>query len=192
MNVQLIQMERTKAIEILDQYKQVAHKNRDAEYQALRQGYKALAKGLSLIDVGEAIKHAGLDHLKRPRMAICRPDAQYVFWSTDSDLGGYFSMDRRINGRATRRFIKMPPGTFADRDAKRWDKWKAIVPSIPPPLRPPHALSNYHILWEAEWQAVPRDPILLRRLSGLLFVVLAQWDMSPLEQAILRGKLQVN
>lgn len=28
---------------------------------------------------------------------------------------------------------------------------KAMVPTIPPTLRPPHALRGYAVLWEAHW-----------------------------------------
>ena len=188
MNVQFIQMEQQKAKAILKEYGSVLQTNRDATYLALRQGYRALSKGLRFIDVGEVIKSAGLDHLKRPRLAICRADAARVYFNGRDHGAGEYRTDRWGNSRATRRSIVMPPGTFADRDQKRYEPWQAIVPLIPPPLRPPRALSNYHLLWEADWSAaVPHDPILLRRLAGLLFVVLAQWDLTPLEQAIMRG-----
>jgi hypothetical protein len=67
------------------------------------------------------------------------------------------------------------------------------VPSVPPQFRPTGALSDYHILFEAEWQRVPPvDPMLLKQIGHAespLFVVLAAWDLSPLEQAVLRAKL---
>lgn len=66
---------------------------------------------------------------------------------------------------------------------------KAMAPTIPPPLRPPHHLRNYHLLWEAEWTVgsmiPPGDPALLKHLGGDLFAVLAVWDLSPLEKAAL-------
>jgi hypothetical protein len=40
------------------------------------------------------------------------------------------------------------------------------------------------------WEYVPHpDPILLKRLSGSLFVVLAAWDLTELEQKVLKGRL---
>jgi hypothetical protein len=59
------------------------------------------------------------------------------------------------------------------------------VPLIPPRLRPAGDLSNYHILWEANWQAPPTDPLLLRHLSGPLYAVLACWDLTPIERAVM-------
>lgn len=41
-----------------------------------------------------------------------------------------------------------------------------------------------------EWAPVPpTDPFLLRHLGGTLYVVLAQWDLTPLEKAVLAGRL---
>ena len=45
------------------------------------------------------------------------------------------------------------------------------------------------ILWEAEWETVPRDPLLLRHLAGGLYAVMASWDLTPLERAVLKGRL---
>lgn len=65
----------------------------------------------------------------------------------------------------------------------------AIVPIIPANLRPAKALHRYVILWEADWEAVPVDPMLLRHLHGDLYVVLAVWDLTPVERAVLNGRL---
>jgi hypothetical protein len=66
---------------------------------------------------------------------------------------------------------------------------KAMAPTIPPVFRPPHALHNYHLLWEAEWTVgamlPPGDPALLKHLGGDLFAVLAVWELSDLEKAAL-------
>lgn len=63
-----------------------------------------------------------------------------------------------------------------------------MVPHIPPALRPARKLENYHILWEADWQQdPPRDPMLLKRLAGTFYAVLAVWDLTDLERAVLNG-----
>jgi len=52
-------------------------------------------------------------------------------------------------------------------------------------------LSNYYILWESkEWEDLPetKDPFLLKRLSENLFVILGSWDLTDLEQSIIRGR----
>lgn len=46
--------------------------------------------------------------------------------------------------------------------------------------------------WEVEkWKPVPpRDPILVKRLTPNLFGVLATWNLTELERAIIRGRIQ--
>ncbi|MEM3580897.1 MAG: hypothetical protein QXQ64_06505 [Candidatus Bathyarchaeia archaeon] len=42
-----------------------------------------------------------------------------------------------------------------------------------------------------KWEPVPpRDPILVKQLTPNLFGVLATWDLTPLEKAIIRGRIQ--
>jgi hypothetical protein len=62
---------------------------------------------------------------------------------------------------------------------------------LPPSIKPSEAsLKHYHILWEAEWEnAPPVDPYLLRRISANLFVVIASWDLTPLERAVMAESL---
>lgn len=68
-----------------------------------------------------------------------------------------------------------------------------LVPVIPVRHIPDGQLTRYHILWEVEeWQShpvPPRDPMLLRRLTPNVFVVLSSWDLTPLERAVIAGRL---
>lgn len=42
-----------------------------------------------------------------------------------------------------------------------------------------------------KWKPVPpRDPILVKRLTPNLFGVLATWDLTKLERAVIRGRIQ--
>ena len=60
---------------------------------------------------------------------------------------------------------------------------------MPPHLRPDD-LSKYFVLWEAEWTAkAPVDPMLLSRVNETMFAIVAQWDLTPLEQRVLEGRL---
>ena len=66
-----------------------------------------------------------------------------------------------------------------------------MVPLIPPRFRPSNNdLHRYHILWDVQgaWEAEPpKDPFLLSRIHGDLFAVLAVWDLTELERAVLKG-----
>lgn len=71
---------------------------------------------------------------------------------------------------------------------------ETILPNIPAALRPSHALKNYHVFFEVEkWTPVidkprpSRDPALLRHIGGDLYAVLAVWDLTELERAVIAG-----
>ena len=70
---------------------------------------------------------------------------------------------------------------------------KAQLPLIPVHLRPKRGLENYHILWEAEWEPIPpRDPYLLRRIGKAdLWLVVAHWDLTEVERAVLATRVPV-
>lgn len=81
-----------------------------------------------------------------------------------------------------------------------WNRWrsaKALVPMIPADVRETGRKAAIHpgedrwfILWEAVWTPVPpRDPILLEHVAGSLYSVLAQWDLTDLERALMAGEL---
>jgi len=67
------------------------------------------------------------------------------------------------------------------------------VPYIPPDVRPRFAPINYHILFEVKkWEAYPVDPFLMRRISGMLFIIEGEWELSPLEAELLASMIQGN
>lgn len=164
----------------------MAERNRiDGE---LMRGYKALAQGKQLIRLTETIQAGGADDLGRPRLAIARADERWIRFSRDRDGAVRFFPNGNV--RATDRVFRLPPATLPRAvDGQPYeDGWRmvATVPLIPPRFRPPHALTGYHLLWEAEWSVrAPRDPALLKRIGGDLFAVLAVWDLTELERAVL-------
>lgn len=182
------------------------------EYEGLWRGYKAIAEGKQVLDLGQVIGAAGIqEDTLFPRLAVCRADAQKCRCSLDANGSAVFIDEalRWRRGAATRRVI-LPANTLPQ-FVTRWDqnkgsqryrpsgtlereKWSpdaiALVPIVPPHLHPRAALSNYHILWDAVWTpAPPKDPMLLRHLAGQLYAIVAHWDLTALEQAVLRGRL---
>jgi hypothetical protein len=77
-----------------------------------------------------------------------------------------------------------------------WGLWggrqRAMVPHVPPALRPIHSLDGYATLFEVEEWApdptAPADPALLKHIGGDLYAVLAVWDLSELERSVLNGR----
>lgn len=177
----------------------MAERNRiDGE---LMRGYKALKEGKQLIRLADTIKAGGVDEQGRPRLAIARADEEQTAFRRE--LNGSVAFSPTINWewgrnvvRAADRRFEFPAGTLPEKredDEQPFDRganWVATLPIIPPRLRPPHSLSGYHVLWEAEWHRprrtrAPYDPALLKHIGGDLYAVLAVWDLTPLEQAVL-------
>ena len=66
---------------------------------------------------------------------------------------------------------------------------RAVVPAIPVHLRPAGDLGEFFILFEAEWDKhAPPDPLLLKHIGGHMYSVLAQWDLTDVEKAVLEGR----
>jgi hypothetical protein len=171
----------------------------EREDEELRRAYLALSRGQRVLNLPRVMAAAGLTadtHL--PRLAICRANAERCEIRTQRDATVF-----RVRGTAL-------GGTKADKvnvvgafgfELSDWqwrranklpgvDDVQALVPFIPPRLRPQDP-ENYYILWEANWQLKPPDPdpFLLKRLGEITFVIVAQWDMTPREQAILAGRV---
>lgn len=211
MNLETITMEKDEAQEAFREYRAAvtggAHKKLGEarrEYErldrAVMRGYKELAKGNALLELSKAIAMGGETDVhftdrwsgeesthRFPAIAVCRADAARCLSTGINSSGGVtFYADVRWT-RARKNVVRVPDATFERQTGSEWAS--AIVPTVPPPFRPAYSLSNYHILWEAEWTgAAPVDPALLKHLGGDLYAVLAVWDLTPLEQAVLAGR----
>lgn len=170
-------------------------------YRALRQ----VVRGRKVIDLSVAVADAGYDRAGRPKLAVARADWRTVrletrdtngeerFWRWRFENGAHTSTRRsvRVELPVSRGWASM---THQDAQGSAISRWavrgQALVPTVPPQHRPRGTLAGYHILFEAEWHPVPPvDPILLKHVEGSFYVVLATWDLTPLEQAVLRARL---
>ena len=211
MKVEELTIPREQAIEEYNAYKEALKKPR-YEYQQylkdMKSIYGHMKHGRSIIDLWVSLTKAGLNKDDDPRLAICRADSRNVHFEKKERGAGVFS---RENGSPQYRWeqwkddIKIPEGIFPPwplKDPARGD-WpanrkrneiKTLVPIIPAKflnaLR--GGLHNYHILWEVEeWKpSPPKDPILLKKLTPNIFVVLATWNLTKLERAVIRGRLE--
>lgn len=145
--------------------------------------YKRLAQGKTVIRAIASIEAAGLGPDGLPLLALARADEQRIEWSAGS---GYGEFRPSWNCRSRARRIRIPwKGlTSSNHDGR------AIVPIIPVHLRPKRGLANYHILWEADWQRIPKDPYLLRRFGGDAWLVVAAWDLTDVEQAVMSSRMK--
>jgi len=131
-------------------------------------------------------------------LAISRADETEIRFDRWNDGSVQFAPRGRSGYEITandRRFV-LPAGTLPALESSVWtDARYATIPIIPPRFRPKYDLKGYHLLWEAVWHRTktaraPRDPALLKRIGGDLFAVLAIWDLTPLEMAVLEMRPQ--
>lgn len=154
----------------------------------LYRAYRALVRGQKIIDLQRAIGDAGCYDSGLPKLAVSRADRPMVFCRSYV-AQVTFSASEYTFGRRPRGEVSIPAKYFPQR--RQMTDGRAAVPTIPPQYRPPaHQLVEHHILWEAEWLPRPvGDPMLLKHVDGPFYVVLAAWDLSPLEQAVMRQRL---
>ncbi len=197
MNVSTLIISATEAKQKLDQYRSIVGKRRLKEDDKLEALYSAVSKGARVLNLTAAFKQTGLNERGEPKLAIARADWPTVYFHPRAVIGkgfsswtilhgaGGFSPTARWNNLAITQNLALTKNTFEDRALTR-GTLESPVPHIPPCLRPRFGLHNYHILFEVqEWKAYPLDPFLLRRISGMLFVVEAEWDLTSLEAELL-------
>jgi len=202
MEVPTIEMNRFDARRKFLEYRAAVRERHNAEDEAMMKAYRALSQGKQVIHIGQVLTEAGIDHHNRPRLAICRSDASRVYFSSfqfskagkaktsqgEHEGGHVFaSVEAALwDGRRSRERIVIPRETYQLRHHVRCE---AAVPAIPPGLRPRGSLENYYTLWDVKWEPkAPVDPILLKPISPMLFAIVAMWDLTPLERAIVAGQ----
>lgn len=209
MHLSLMTVTKEEAKAKLAVYRRIAQPDAYPEDTQMRACYRMLARenALGLVALREVILAGGFDHLGRPRLALARADEQWVTVrrttqsipppAADGRWTSVYTGDLIFNGRGnwgqgknarTRRYEI--PAAVIPRDIPALAReQEALVPTVPVEVRPRIALSYFHILWEAAWQNTPpRDPALLRHIVGDLYAVLAVWDLTEIERAVLQGR----
>lgn len=164
---------------------------------AIKDAYRELARGVKLIDLKRTIVNAGVDEQSRPKLAAIRADAKRCCYHNYSFPAFYLPSKSHWDRETSRvkSVVRLPRGSLPEctkplrGGGVMHRHLEAIVPLVPPHLRPAGNLSRYVILWEADWEDAPVDPLLLRPLGGEIYKVVAAWDLTPVEQAALRGDL---
>lgn len=179
------------------------------EDEELAKAYKALSQGKTLINLHRVMEGAGTIGEELPALAIAKADWEWCYLHNgDSHYNHPDAMRNRViftnqariydfKKNAVNGFVSIPQSCFPEetwnREIRREKGFRALpvralVPSIPPHLRPDDP-SQFHILWEAVWEdSPPVDPLLLSKINETMYVVVAQWDLTPLEQQVLEGR----
>ena len=187
MNIQTITMDRQEARKKFLEYKRAVGARHDGAAQRIMHGYLALSRGKQLVDLAAVFRDAPYDAELRPRLAFARADWTKTHLRFEGDGSARFARDRYPDLRS--KSYNLPPGTFPVAVIERYSiqHLSALVPVIPLPLRPRGSFQGYQILFEPHWDlTVPVDPILLRHVGGFAYAVVATWELTALERAVLR------
>lgn len=202
----VVTMPRDEALEKFREYSGAVRRSQFAADKLLARAYRALSEGHGIINVPQAMKKAGVHEVTGlPKLAIMRADYEFAYFERSPGTGAFFSFSERFYlGRRVRKAQAARQQFFFDAEVfpdvpslafeYRWRAWRAPLPLIPPQFRPADAPSKYCLLWEVApdgWTRVekprpPHDPMLLRPLGATgLYVVLAHWDLTPVERMVL-------
>jgi len=194
-SVKTIEMSKEEAQKEWEAYRDVLHARKEKYIAHLYSCLSQMRRGRKIIDVFEVIKEAGVNEKEQPKLAIVRADVGTAYFFTREGGAGKFTHSS-YRGDASQANIILPEGTFPEWKPRGkatnpywFDAIKTKVPIVPAQFLPKGSLAGYHVLWEVEdWEILPKDPILLKRITDNLFAVLGVWDLTPLEQAIVRSR----
>lgn len=197
MNVTTITMDPAAARAKLQAYQHQLHRRTDAEYEAAVLGYQALAAGTPLLNLEDVFAASGLGEDGRPRLAVARADRKQIMFRAASGQLWFNALKRPGDGWYGEYEGSLNIGIpFQFPANTRTPDGYALIPMVPADVRPAKGqLSEFFILWEVEqWaerriRSTPdRDPYLLRHIIGNLYAVVAEWDLTDLERAIMTGR----
>jgi len=200
MKVEQIQIPKEEAEKQYNEYKQVIQKHKNEYVKDLKRIYGHMRHGRAIIDINKAMKIGDLNKDGDPKLAICRADAKICYFQKLTDGRGVFRMSRWGNRKTETIWVRIKDTWNWQTKPNQWNGVEIVNRHLetPLPIIPAHILKTinrnlrtYHILWEVEeWKPVPpRDPILLKRLTSNVFVVLVTWDLTPLERAVIQGRI---
>lgn len=198
MKIESISIPKEEAQKEWKEYNKILKERQEKYLKDMKNLYYHLKEGRKVLDIYKVFKDAGVSDAGFPKMAISLADKKTVYFLEDAKGSGRFSYDS-WRGEWYKSDVLLPSNTFPEkRDEKGvpLDSYKlktlhTTVPIVPARYLPKGKLENYYILWEVEtWEEIipPKDPILLRRINDNMFVVLAFWDLTPLERAIIHGR----
>lgn len=205
MELALITMSKVEARTKLSEYRKALHKRADAEWDAAAKGYEQLAIGRALFCLSDVIRNGGLDDDWRPRLAIGRADWREInfLWRGGSSVASFCKSSSRWSSRTVRGEVRdLPMGQVNERRSEDRAYRRDVDVFAPVPMVPAEVANSVrfdrtktHILWEVEqWSEKsmlappPRDPYLVQHLGGDLWAILAQWDLTELERAVMAGR----
>lgn len=194
-SVETIEMSKEEAQKEWEEYRKVLKDRKEKYVEDMYTCLSQMRRGRKVIDIFEIMKQAGLNEKEQPKLAIVKASAGTVyFFKKEKGAGKFTENSYRHNSHKTD--LWLPQNTFPEFKLDEGEssiEWasplRTKVPIVPPQFLPKGSLDNYYLLWEVEdWEIMPKDPLLLKRITKNLFAVLGCWDLTPLEQSIMRTK----
>jgi hypothetical protein len=203
MNVSIFTMDKAEADKKLLAYRSQLKKRANAEYELAVKAYETVANGQAILNIVDSFAKTGLGEDLRPKLAIARADRKEVQVSVSARERRFtfsaHSSGMWASGYSGDLIIRFPFSFSAEQEkALPYSReGYALVPMIPADVREKvkGQDKDYMILWEVEKWAdrsltspAPRDPYLLKHIAGELYAVVAEWDLTDLERAIMSGR----
>jgi hypothetical protein len=193
MELSTIEMPKELAEERLKAYRELLKTERTQQDERIARGYRVLARGLPIIELSKSVMAGGFFDNGLPKIAIARANSQdcWVYFEIDDLIYSIDSAQWGDNRGAlvNSSTVRVPVPGRPTAPGRRSYSGHTIMPIIPPEHRPKrNRLHLFHILWEVEaWDLTPpRDPALLQHIGGDLWSVVAAWDLTELERAVLQ------
>jgi hypothetical protein len=199
MNIEKFSMTKERAEKLWKEYIAACKDNpKDKFLNDMKKVYSQLKSGRKVVDINKIFENSLVNEKYEPKLAICKALAKEVYFRYGENGIILFSA-RNINKWESAvtddivisNIFPQLPQQFWEGNYDKIKRGTTIVPAIPASARPKGNLKGYYILWEVEkWAKIPpKDPYLLRRITPNMFVVVAGWNLSELERAVMRGRV---
>lgn len=199
MDIETFGASKEEAKKLWKDYVEACKKNpKDKFLQDMKNVYNQLRQGRKVVDMNTVFQRSGLTFNSEPRLAIALASEKKVtcIYQKDGTVKFLNTHAQSWDTSAHKQDVVIK-GIFPEIPKDKLRQFQSeltletIVPKIPASIRPEGNLENYYVLWEVdEWKlAPPKDPYLLRRINNNIFVVVAGWDLSELERAVMRGRV---
>lgn len=200
MQLATLEISPEEATERIAEYEGQLASERTEEDRAILAAYRHAKRGLPIIRLSKAFEIAGRfpdadgkEGRGLPRLAIARADSPMCHVQSDGRDWIFGPTVDNWNQIRNRGALLNRHGTIRVRGVRdgggNWSRGgRTPVPTIPPRHRPRHnRLHLFHVLFEVEqWTPEPsRDPALIRHIRGDLWSVVAVWDLTDIEHAVL-------
>lgn len=155
--------------------------------EKIRQVYRAIARGEKILDLYQSMRRAGCDSQGRPKLAIARAWAQQAHFFCWLESKSWYARSPRFSSDEGYKNEVTVPVEYLPGLSDEHLSLNAEVPVVPPLFRQARNRIMW-ILFEAKWGSVTNDPILMEHMIGPLYRVVGIWDLTPVEQSVLRGE----